>query len=59
MQITRFLGASCEFDNEWEQPKKEQRLLTDDDWIQKGKENGIEPRTGEPWHEFKRRVSNS
>jgi hypothetical protein len=56
MQASRFFGSNREYENEWVVPKDATTPKTNDDWSDKAKELHIEPRSGEPWSDFIRRV---
>jgi hypothetical protein len=63
MQATRFLGPSKEYENAWGIPAEVQliKLPRDNDELVRfaREEHGIEPRTGEKWGAFRRRVEDS
>jgi hypothetical protein len=59
MQATRFLGPEKEYENPWDVPLevKEIKLPRDNnELLALAKEQGIQPKTGETWAKFRRRV---
>ena len=56
MQAARFFGVNKEYENEWTVSKQTAVPKTNQDWLEKAQEIGVEPRAGEPWHELIRRV---
>jgi hypothetical protein len=56
MAASRFFGSGREYENEWIAPKKEKKILSDQDWIDAGEEKDIYARAGESMVELKRRI---
>lgn len=56
-QCATFLGPDCHFLCEWEPPEQTKAMpKSDDEWLQAGRELGLEPKLGENWFNFRDRV---